>query len=668
MQGLVTLLPALGFTLFWQPEKRIAICSPPKVGTSFLHAWLVWSEVSPEAACRYGVLQLSSEAQAFCHDAGIEVVDSLYHPHNFSQLKMIRAVGPPSRAAGEAGAYFQSLMPRAHRDWRLFVLARDPWSRLMSGFSNKILHSAKYGWRPNTETGAKYNNETAKNDRLAKMQRYVPSLDARVADDDATPSAQLTFVLRALAERPGDVVNPHFMLQRDLCLHESYTAVLETGVTQLAPIDRGGFDEISVALGHGQSGPLSAQHLRFGDGATSAETPAAARPGRLPAESKYAHVVSGRRLPEAQVGCLCVATELLLRVYREFLAADYATLARFGLEYAVESKLNVSESALPMWARICGYEIAYVAECVEAPTPSATGFTRGASQRDVWSAGDDAVSSPLVMFSARCSGSTFEHSVLRQLLNLHNVTTTKAGNNSAIHWNALSGARTQLRAFQMSAARRNATLLMLVHNSETATNLSPTLHELGASVVHMYRENELDQVVCAIRDCIDDKDYRYGTTHGVGDAVYANGSKAMYSIEYNKCFERRRDRAAPTMARINVTTLLGVLESGSGSAALELESLRLAGWDPVSVKYEDLEAFQFDDAAAFERSLQAWCSVIQSFGVALQRGRVEEFLAARRRSRSPPQGHRSVIYNYAAVASALEGTDYKRLLRPGDRR
>ena len=193
-------------------------------------------------------------------------------------------------------------------------------------------------------------------------------------------------------------MNAHFRLQRDLCLHESYTAVLETGVTQLAPIDRGGFDEISVALGHGQSGALSAQHLRFGDGATSAVTPAAARPERLPAESKYAHVVSGRRLPEAQVGCLCVATELLLRVYREFLAADYATLARFGLEYAVESKLNGSESALPMWARICGYEIAYVAECVEAPTPSATGFTRGASQRDIWSAGDDAVCSPLVLY------------------------------------------------------------------------------------------------------------------------------------------------------------------------------------------------------------------------------------------------------------------------------
>ena len=292
-----------------------------------------------------------------------KVIDILHNPHNFSQLKMIRA-GRVSGAAGEAGAYFQSLMPRDHRDWRLFVLARDPWCRLMSGFSNKILGFSSHNANKTNHEWKLH--DTAK--RLARMRGYVPWLDARAADDDATPSGQLTFVLRALAERPGEVSNPHFKLQRDLCLHESYTAVLETGVTQLAPIDRGGFDEISVALGHGQSGPLSAQHLRFGDGATSAVTPAAARPGRLPAESKYAHVVSGRRLPEAKVGCLCVATELLLRVYREFLAADYATLARFGLEYAVESKLNGSESALPMWASICGYEIAYVAECVETPT------------------------------------------------------------------------------------------------------------------------------------------------------------------------------------------------------------------------------------------------------------------------------------------------------------
>lgn len=52
------LLAAPGQTVFWQPQKRIAVCSPPKVGTSFSHSWLVWSEVRPETACKYGVQQL----------------------------------------------------------------------------------------------------------------------------------------------------------------------------------------------------------------------------------------------------------------------------------------------------------------------------------------------------------------------------------------------------------------------------------------------------------------------------------------------------------------------------------------------------------------------------------------------------------------------------------
>ena len=68
------LLAAPGQTVFWQPQKRIAICSPPKVGTSFSHSWLVWSEVRPETACKYGVQQLSSEAKQFC-SYEVECVD-----------------------------------------------------------------------------------------------------------------------------------------------------------------------------------------------------------------------------------------------------------------------------------------------------------------------------------------------------------------------------------------------------------------------------------------------------------------------------------------------------------------------------------------------------------------------------------------------------------------
>ena len=274
------------------------------------------------------------------------------------------------------------------------------------------------------------------------------------------------------------------------------------------------------------------------------------RDQRLPAESKYAHVVSGRRLPGAQVGCLWSRLSCSCACIASFWRPT-TLRSRGWARVRVESKLNVSESG-PDVGGICGYEIAYVAECVEAPTPSATGFTRGASQRDIWSAGDDAVSSPLVMFSARCSGSTFEHSVLRQLLNLHNVTTTKAGNNSAIHWNALSGARTQLRAFQMSAARRNATLLMLVHNSETATILSPTLHDLGASVVHMYRENGLDQVVCAIR-LHDDKDYRWARR--TASAMRCTPTARRCTPQNTTNLRASRDGAAPRWLQQRDNTL-----------------------------------------------------------------------------------------------------------------
>ena len=46
-------------------------------------------------------------------------------------------------------------------------------------------------------------------------------------------------------------------------------------------------------------------------------------------------------------------------------------------------------------------------------------------------------------------------------------------------------------------------------------------------------------------------------------------------------------------------------------------------------------AFQYDDDAAHGRSLVAWSSVLEAFGVPLQRSRVEDFLAARRRTGLP---------------------------------
>ena len=111
--------------------------------------------------------QLSSEAQRFCADAGISKTGDLYAPHSFESLVMHRG-------------HLRLLLPADHSDWRLFVLARDPWSRLMSGFSNKTLGIS--GINAN-----KTNHITLKD-----IHNFIPSLDERAASHDATPALDAT--------------------------------------------------------------------------------------------------------------------------------------------------------------------------------------------------------------------------------------------------------------------------------------------------------------------------------------------------------------------------------------------------------------------------------------------------------------------------------------------
>ena len=325
---LLVLSALLGQTLFWQTAKKVSVCSPPKVGTSFAHAWLTWSEVSAKEACKYGVMQLSREAQKFCKDAGISHTESLYlSPRNDGPLSINKVLA--------------RLLPEEHSGWRMFVLARDPWSRLMSGFTNKIL-----GWTTFTNNKYKYVS-------LSAMRQFLPELDAAVVEHNATPSAKLKLVLRALLKQPRPS-NPHFKLQSELCFHESFHEALALPSTCVLAIDHGGFDDLSVALGHGLNGSLSAHNLRYGSA------------GALNDSQLWAAdaVLSGRRLLEAAKCCMCIETALMQKLYRGYLAADYATLAKFGLNYT-SARVLEDDDARPRWAKICGYGISFVSVCVE---------------------------------------------------------------------------------------------------------------------------------------------------------------------------------------------------------------------------------------------------------------------------------------------------------------
>ena len=146
---------------------------------------------------------------------------------------------------------------------------------------------------------------------------------------------------------------------------------------------------------------------------------------------------------------------------------------------------------------------------------------------------------PLVYFAARCSGGTAIHAILRDLLLLHGVRLFAAPHlgYSAELIQSRHGPDALTR-FHAQAANRSETLLFSVHAAETLENVSRTLHGLGAAVVHTYRANALDRILCSIRDCIADKDYGLH----LGDAVFSNGTASSL------CYDRANLQVAPGSA------------------------------------------------------------------------------------------------------------------------
>jgi len=112
---------------------------------------------------------------------------------------------------------------------------------------------------------------------------------------------------------------------------------------------------------------------------------------------------------------------------------------------------------------------------------------------------------PLVYFMARCSGSTFTFGMLKPLLALHGVHYYNPGYGSSIDF--LKNSAQRLSSAHDEAQKVNKTLMFNVHVNHTFELAAASLRELQARVVHMYRANTLDRMICAVRDGIDHKDY-----------------------------------------------------------------------------------------------------------------------------------------------------------------
>ena len=273
-----------------------------------------------------------------------------------------------------------------------------------------------------------------------------------------------------------------------------------------------------------------------------------------------------------------------------------------------------------------------------------------------------------VMACMRCSGSTFAFYRLQTLLQLHGVDARPPllpdGSRSKTTFLLENGPDALLPAYASTLASHQESMVILSHWPASLRAAATELNALNATVAHVYRANMLDQIVCAIRDCIDKADYG---GFSLGYAVYDDGERVT-DAGGGMCFDRRASDSRTTRAHIDVSRLVQALDARAAAQSAEVAYLRSSGlaWRPgwvPSVAYEDLAAYEYDARDAVGRSLDAWMRLLgPALGRSPNRTIVRDYLLSTGggRTRAP---HALSIYNYEAVEAALRGTRYAVLLR-----
>ena len=270
-----------------------------------------------------------------------------------------------------------------------------------------------------------------------------------------------------------------------------------------------------------------------------------------------------------------------------------------------------------------------------------------------------------------CSGSTFVKQVLRRLLpccigdqyrdgGIPDGTTDwemfKGPKNLAYQRLVSQGATDPWRKAllqQCNANKLSGTAYIV--NSDLASGSAPlemthpALVACGARFASAYRENALDVTTCEVRDC-------FWTEFGLSlDARGQPLSKLTRGYD-TSCFYRSRYSGMRPRVKLHVETLQSALGRSQTLRRPESIAGRLAplGIKTDSVRYEDLEAFQFGPEE-MERSAPAWATLMRSWGYrdVCPPSAVAKCLTGFNMSRHRPSPHRESIVNHEEVYRGL---------------
>lgn len=204
-----------------------------------------------------------------------------------------------------------------------------------------------------------------------------------------------------------------------------------------------------------------------------------------------------------------------------------------------------------------------------------------------------------------------------------------------------------LRLYNEKAVRTNSILMFKINHVKNY--LKREMKSLNTSFALVYRENILDQAICAARDC-------FGS---VGKQVYPNGT------ESSLCFSRRSHEDEKILASFDPDDLLRYMRDRK--AENEARQLSMKPLYKSSIEsYESLFAFEYVDDAdgykVFEKSVDAWCNFLSNF-ISVDRDIVESVLIPYINTRKKPVRHKKVIYNFPSVKHHLQQTEFGKYLR-----
>lgn len=198
-----------GSGIVQQTEKKVSICTTPKVGCSEQLDYLRWMEVGPPKACVYTPNHIPNWEL----NCTVKIERKVrYVPDDMPPLRFLQSSPPVCPAKNT-----------------LVVMYRDPWNRLLSGFGSKF-HSH------------------CKQDVKCFQKGFMPNFNP-----EGTNHLHAYLLGIADIHEQEKTMNAHFSPQHKTpCLSESLMESVSSNHCELrsGDIDNGGLDVVSSALGH----------------------------------------------------------------------------------------------------------------------------------------------------------------------------------------------------------------------------------------------------------------------------------------------------------------------------------------------------------------------------------------------------------------------------------